>query len=113
MNCKISLSHEFEKNLKKLAKRYKSMKDDYAGLVRSLKQDPFQGTDLGKGLRKIRFAITSKGKGKRGGVRVITLTAFISIENAEVILVTIYDKSDKETLSDKEIKDILTRNGLL
>ena len=36
------------------------------------------GTDLGRGVRKIRMAIGSKGKGKSGGARVLTLTVLVS-----------------------------------
>lgn len=113
MNCSIKLSTDFEKELKRLAKRYKSLKDDVIALGRELKDNPLQGVDLGRGLRKVRMGITSKGKGKRSGARVITLVAIISTEDAEVVLLTLYDKSECENLSDKELTDILKRNGLL
>ena len=35
--------------------------------LHSLQSNPLQGVDLGKGLRKIRMSIASKGKGKSGG----------------------------------------------
>lgn len=66
-----------------------------------------QGTDLGNRLRKIRLAITSKGKGKSGGARVITYTITVQEEGIEVTLLTIYDKSDRENVSDKELLDLL------
>ena len=48
--------------------------------------------------------IASKGKGKSGGARVITDTsAIISVEEGRVTLLTIYDKSDRENISDNEI----------
>lgn len=112
MNCRIKLSSDFLKELKRLAKRYKSLKEDVKALGESLKENPMQGVDLGSGLRKIRLAITSKGKGKRGGARVFTLTAIISTEDTEVLLLTIYDKSERETLTDHELQNILKANGL-
>ena len=67
MNCKISAIPSFKKDLKRLGKRYRSLKDDYKKLLVSLHENPLQGVDLGGGLHKVRMAITSKGKGKSGG----------------------------------------------
>ena len=51
----------FLKELKRLSKRYVSIKEDVLALGRSLQMNPNQGVDLGRGLRKIRMVITSKG----------------------------------------------------
>lgn len=64
-------------------------------------------------MRKIRMVITSKGKGKSGGARVITVTVIVSVDETNVTLLTIYDKSDRETIKDSELKKVLKRNGLL
>lgn len=88
------------------------MQQDFANLLESLKENPEQGADLGKGLHKVRMAISSKGKGKSGGARVITLTALISKTDADIILLTIYDKSECENLTDKELEDIIKKSGL-
>ena len=64
MRYNIETTPHFEKELKDLAKRYKSMKQDFGKFKDSLKEDPFQGVDLGGGLRKIRMTIDSKRKGK-------------------------------------------------
>lgn len=56
------------------------------------------------------MSITSKGKGKSVGARVITLTTLIS--KTDVILLTIYDKSECENLTDNELKDIINKSGL-
>ena len=74
MKYRLKFQHTFEKEAKRLGKRYMSMKSDIASLSEELLANPHLGTDLGGGLRKIRMAITSKGKGKSGGARVITLT---------------------------------------
>ena len=50
---------------------------------------------------KIRFAIASKGKGKSGRGRLIT---YVRIVKKTVFLIDIYDKSDQDTISDKELK---------
>lgn len=59
------------------------------------------------------MAITSKDKGKSGGARVITVTAIVSVNETNITLLTIYDKSDRETIKDSELKKILKKNGLL
>ena len=78
MSCKITYTPDFAKALKHLAKKYKSMKTDYAQLLNDLRANPFLGTDLGRHLRKVRMSITSKGKGKSGGARVITYTVILA-----------------------------------
>lgn len=58
----------------------------------------------------MRLAITSKGKGKSGGARVITYTVILTEIDSEIKLLTIYDKSERENLTDKELQDILKQN---
>ena len=94
----------FDKQLKRLAKKYPSLKTEFAELLESLEQEPEQGTNLGNNCYKIRMAIASKGKGKSGGARVIT--NFVIAEET-VFLISIYDKSEKENLTDKELDELL------
>lgn len=88
------------------------MRQDFAGLLESLRREPQQGVDLGRGLHKVRMAISSKGKGKSGGARVITLTVLISETGTNIVLLTIYDKSECENLTDKELTDIVKKSSL-
>jgi hypothetical protein len=94
----------FERQAKKLFKKYVSLKKDLLTLVQQLKEDPEQGTALGNNCYKVRLAIDSKGKGKSGGARIIT---YIVVSKKNVYLLSIYDKSEKENLSDKELKELL------
>ena len=103
MNVKIIPSLEFNRQFKRLAKKYKSLPTDYLTLSKELKENPFQGSDLGHGVRKIRMAIGTKGKGKSGGVRVLTLNVLVS-GDADVTLLTIYDKEEIDNVSDNYIK---------
>ena len=66
------------------------------------------GDDLGDNFRKVRMAIASKNKGKRGGARVITLNLLIDAENAKIYLLTIYDKGKQDSISKEEIKRLKT-----
>jgi mRNA-degrading endonuclease RelE of RelBE toxin-antitoxin system len=101
MSYEIIVTGPFEKKIKRLAKKYRSLRLDLAEVIDSLSQNPFQGTPLGKECYKIRVSITSKGKGKSGGARMIT---YIKVTAKTVYLVDIYDKSEKENISDKELK---------
>lgn len=62
------------------------------------------GTPLGNECYKIRLAIRSKGQGKSGGARVIT---HVWVSETTVFLLSIYDKSEAETISDKDLKERL------
>ncbi len=104
MSYNIIAVPTFRKELKKLAKKYPTLKTDLALLFEILEENPIQGTPLGKNCYKIRLAISAKGKGKSGGARIIT--NFVIAEET-VYLLSIYDKSDKENLTDKELKELL------
>ena len=62
----------FEKQAKRLIKKYPSLKTELITLIATLKVNPSHGTALGKDCFKIRISIASKGKGKSGGARIIT-----------------------------------------
>lgn len=109
MSYNVYPTPEFKKLLKKLVKKYPSLKADLQGLVRILQKEPDTGIHLGHGIHKIRLAITSKGKGKSGGARVIT---YLVTQDQEVYLVYIYDKSQLENISKEQIMDLLKKAGL-
>lgn len=69
-----------------------------------LSENPTLGIPLGRDCYKIKIGIKSKGKGARGGARVIT---YVITENEEVILLTIYDKKEKSNLSSDELNELL------
>lgn len=102
MNYSIDTLPSFDKKLKKLAKKYKSLKSDLQELIKELLQNPSTGADLGNGIHKVRMAISDKGKGKSHGARVITHTAIISIEEGVITLLAIYDKAEQDTMKPKE-----------
>lgn len=104
MSYSIKSIKVFERQAKKLIKKYPSLKEEILQLSQQLKQNPLQGTSMGKNSYKIRLAIKSKGKGKSGGARLITHTV---VTEETVYLLTIYDKSNKENLTDKELEELL------
>ncbi len=109
MKFQVNLTPDFEVQFKRLAKKYCSLPKDLSQLVDSLTQNPDQGLALGHNVYKIRLAITSKGKGKSGGARVIT---FVIKHESELYLVAIFDKGEVDSLSKSQITDLLKRSGL-
>ncbi len=104
MRVTISTTDEFNRQARRLAKKYKSLKNDLRSFQQELLDTPLQGDDLGGGVRKIRMAIASKGKGKSGGARVLTLNILVSDDADDVTLLTIYDKNEIDNVSDDYIK---------
>jgi hypothetical protein len=107
MKVTITPTSEFNRHFKRLAKKYKSLRNDYLTMSRELKENPFQGTDLGSGVRKIRMSIASKGKGKSGGARVLTLNILVS-DDAQITLLTIYDKNEIDNVSEDYIRWLIS-----
>jgi len=104
MSFSIVTIDSFEKELKHLAKKYPSLKKDLAALSESLEIQPMQGTPIGNNCYKIRLAITSKSQGKSGGARIIT---YVYVSGKIVYLLSIYDKSESENITDKELQERL------
>ena len=100
MSYNIETIPTFDKQFKRLSKKYSSLKNDLLIIIESLSENPTLGIDLGNGFYKIRIAIKSKNKGKSGGGRLVT---FVKISNETIYLSSIFDKSEKSTLSDSEL----------
>ena len=104
MKVKIDFLPEFMRLAKPLWKKYASFEHDYMQLLDELRSNPFVGTPLGEGVRKVRMTITSKGKGKSGGARVLTYCVNKdSDDEIKVTLMSIYDKSKISNVSDEYI----------
>jgi len=104
MNYNVLTVPQFEKDIKKLSKKFKRIKQDLAMLIDSLAEDAKQGTLLSDNLYKIRLANSSTSTGKSGGFRVIT---YLIDEQNNLYLLAIYSKTEKENISDNEIKEVL------
>ena len=115
MKVTVNITKSFKTAAKPLLKKYQSLSKDLMNLEKTLVNTPRLGTSLGKEAYKIRLKVTSKGKGKSGGARVITLvettligyTERISNEEITVNLLTIFEKGDVDNISDKELKDLI------
>lgn len=107
MEVTISVGQEFKRQFKRLAKKYHSLRNDFEEWKEDIKKNPLIGDDLGSGVRKIRMAIDSKGKGKSGGARILTLNVKVSDDGLNVVLLTIYDKGEISNVKDEFIKYLI------
>ena len=104
MTFNVIPSEKFKKEVKRLIKKFPSIKQELADLGELLAVAPDTGTPLGNDTYKIRIPIKSKGKGKSGGGRVIT---YVLTKEKEVFLLVIYDKSEFDAIDTKTIKTII------
>ncbi len=94
----------FDRQFKRLAKKHPSLKNDFTKLILQLELRPETGTALGNNCFKIRLSVSSKGKGKSGGARVIS---HLQITKQHIFLLTIYDKAERDSISNAELKELL------
>jgi len=104
MSYNFLTTDSFDKEIKRLGKKYNSLKNDLRTLKEELLKNPVAGTSLGNDCYKVRMAIKSKNKGKSAGARVIT---YVKVVNETIYLLTIFDKSEKTDISDNEIRTLL------
>ncbi|MBS1914927.1 MAG: type II toxin-antitoxin system RelE/ParE family toxin [Bacteroidetes bacterium] len=102
---KIYVTSNFVSEALALIKKYPNIKSDFEELKKKLKDDPITGnSSLGSECYKVRMAITDKVNGKSGGARLIIQ---VKIIDKKVYLLSVYDKSKKETINEKELEKLL------
>ncbi len=104
MKFSVAATANFKREIKRLLKKSPSLQKEYLSLVEDLEDSPKQGTSIGRNCFKIRLSIRSKGRGKSGGARIIT--CFVLVEKS-VYLLSIYDKSEKESITNKQLSNFL------
>ncbi len=104
---KVELFEDFKRELRRLAKKFRTLTSELNDLIDEIEQNPKIGTDLGAGLYKIRLASKSKGGGKSGGFRVITYYIETKGDIETVYLVSIYDKSEFSSISKNELLKVI------
>ncbi len=104
MNYKVLPTKKFLQQAKRLLKKYKSLRTELLQLESELKNNPVLGISLGHQVFKIRVGVKSKGGGKSGGMRVLT---YVITKDKEVYLLTIYDKSEQDSVDNKTIQVLI------
>lgn len=109
MSFTILLTDNFKREFKRLFKKFRSLEQELTELYGKLSENPSEGTLIStlpndNKVYKIRLAVKSKGKGKSGGMRIISYTITLS---GNIYLLSIYDKNEKPNISDKEIQQLI------
>lgn len=105
MKYSFFVTEEFERQYKRLKKKYKSLPDDIKSFKEEIENLDF--SDLSNGYKKYRIAVKSKGSGKRGGARLITFDLLIQDDESNILLVCIYDKSEISNVRNEYIDSIV------
>jgi mRNA-degrading endonuclease RelE of RelBE toxin-antitoxin system len=113
MNYAIVSTEDFDREVRSLVKKYRSLPDDLEEFKKELLKNPNMGDKLSANTRKVRMAIASKNKGKRGGARVITCTVLVTVDDSDIYLLSIYDKGERDSITGKEIETLKEKNGLI
>lgn len=100
----VKFSVNFLNEAKKLEKKYKQLKSDLKYAVKEIEKEDI-GVYLGNNLYKKRVKNSSIPTGKSGGFRVIIYTKV----KDDIVLISIYAKTQKEILSDDEIRVVLNK----
>jgi hypothetical protein len=109
MPTEIRLTPQFEREARRALRKFVSLRRELDDLMAALVLNPRLGTPLGNRCFKIRLAVRSKGQGKRGEMRVITYVLLqLDVADDDIVyLASIYDKSDRDTVSDAELKALI------
>jgi mRNA-degrading endonuclease RelE of RelBE toxin-antitoxin system len=102
MTNTVIATQQFAREVKPLAKKFHSLRTSIEALVEDLIQNPYLGTAYGNDIYKVRLADESKGKGKSGGFRVMYYHLNINEDGIDILLMNIYDKSEKSTIKKAE-----------
>jgi mRNA-degrading endonuclease RelE of RelBE toxin-antitoxin system len=121
MNVSIKVTKGFKRQVKPLIKKYVSLKSELKELQLSLIESPEQGILIAADVYKIKMGVKSKGRGKSGGVRIITFVETLILAEVEeldayseeviekvVNLIAIYDKADTESIDQHEVEMLLS-----
>ncbi len=103
----VEASPTFQKNLRTLAKKYRSIRKDIQPIITQLEQGQILGdqiSGIGYAVFKLRVRNSDNQKGKSGGYRLIYYVKTIT----GIILLTIYPKSEQVDIVADEIQNIIT-----
>ncbi len=107
-SVQVSTTDRFEAEVRQLGKRYRRIRLDIQPVIEQLESgelpgDQIPGVDYL--LFKVRVRNSDAQRGKSGGYRVI----YYLKTAAQILLVTLYSKSDKSDMTAAEIREILAR----
>jgi mRNA-degrading endonuclease RelE of RelBE toxin-antitoxin system len=114
MTNTVSVSIAFKREAKRLIKKYATLQASINNLILELTNNPLAGDAYGDDIYKVRLADKSKGKGKSGGFRVMYYHLNKTSNGIDILMMSIYDKSEKATIKKtdaiKKLKEILSEH---
>ena len=102
---------EFKKNIKELRKKYRSIKEDIKPLIQQLESGETPGARISGNkypVYKVRVKNSDNKKGQSSGYRVI----YYTVTPAAILLITIYSKSERANISNREIEDLIEQEEI-
>lgn len=107
---KVLTIPEFDKSLKRLSRKFPNLKGEYQEFIEKSEKKNVQGPSLGNGFYKARLSVKSKGKGKSGGLRIISYREVIyKMEEIEITLIAIYDKNEISSIDRKYLESLIKK----
>ena len=103
MNFKIETIPRFEKDVKKLKKKFPNIKNDLVKFIDELSTNTTLGINLGENIFKVKIPNSSIPTGKSGGFRIITYYQ----KDDVLYLVTMYSKTEKDTILTDKLRQIV------
>jgi mRNA-degrading endonuclease RelE of RelBE toxin-antitoxin system len=105
-SVKVDKSDKFRKDIKKLRRRYDSIEKDVQPLIEQLEAGEIPGDRIVENkypVYKVRVRNSDTRRGKSSGYRVV----YYTMTPEAILLTTIYSKSDRQNISNKEVEDII------
>ena len=109
MKNNLFFSKNFAKEAKELSKKFRSLKESIDKLSSELLENPYLGDAYGAKIYKVRIADKSKDGGKSGGFRVLYYHLTITEEGIDILLMSIFNKTDKATIKKEEALKLLNK----
>jgi mRNA-degrading endonuclease RelE of RelBE toxin-antitoxin system len=106
----VSFTAEFKRNISRLAKKYRNIRQDVQPVIAQLEQGGTPGDQVqraGHPLYKVRVKNTDAQRGKSGGYRII----YYLQTTSKVILITLYSKTEQGDVSAEQIRRIISENN--
>lgn len=106
MPTRVDTTHEFDKEIERLGRKYPAVFDAVDELITQTEGNIRPGSrvpGVGATVYKARLPNRSARRGRRGGFRVIYYVKFPDL----VYLLTIYSKTEKDSISNAEIRRIV------
>ncbi|AWB69258.1 addiction module antitoxin (plasmid) [Saccharobesus litoralis] len=113
MSTKVKLEYapEFKRNVRQLAKKYRSIQKDLTPLLTTLEQGETPGDQIqgvGASMFKVRVKNSDSNKGKRGGYRVI----YYVKQGTKTLLLSVYSKNDQADVATNELRQLVEKYKL-